>query len=70
MLYNIDWFIQHGMIAENADVAAIFDDMEKYVQKCKLKLQEMILREKNQGQRLGNLEFAAYDGKKKNQSNI
>jgi hypothetical protein len=47
-------------------VFAIFDDMEKYVQKYKLKLQEMILLEKNhQGRRLGKLEFAAIDGKKK-----
>jgi hypothetical protein len=39
--------------------------MEKYVQKCKLKLQETILLEKNKGRQLGKLEFAAYDGKKK-----
>jgi hypothetical protein len=65
MLYNIDWIIQFGMIEDNADAAAIFDDMEKYVQKCKLKLQEMILLEKNQGRKLGKLDFAAFDGKKK-----
>jgi hypothetical protein len=65
MLYNIDWIIQYGIIEDNADAAAIFDDMEKYVQKCKLKLQEMILLEKNQGRKLGKLEFAAFDGKKK-----
>jgi hypothetical protein len=35
------------MIEDNADAAAIFDEMEKYVQKYKLKLQEMILLEKN-----------------------
>jgi hypothetical protein len=35
MLYNIDWIIQYSMIEDNADAAAIFDDMEKYVQKCK-----------------------------------
>jgi hypothetical protein len=38
---------------------------KKYVQKCKLKLQEMIFLEKNQGRRLGKLEFAAFDEKKK-----
>jgi hypothetical protein len=65
MLYNIDWIIQYCMIEDNADAAAIFDDMEKYVQKCKLKLQEMILLEKNQGRKLGKLEFAAFDGKEK-----
>ncbi len=53
------------MIEDNADAAAIFDDMEKYVQKCNLKLQEMILLEKNQGRTLGKLEVAAFDGKKK-----
>jgi hypothetical protein len=70
MLYNINWIIQYGMIAENADAATIFGDMEKYVQKSKLKLQEMILREKYQGRRLGKLEFAAYHGKKKYQSHV
>ena len=65
MLYNIDWIIQYVMIEDNADAAAIFDDMKNYVQKCKLKLQEMILLEKNQERRLGKLEFAAFDGKKK-----
>ncbi len=65
MLYNIDWIIQYGMIEDNADAAAIFDDMEKNIQKYKLKLQEMILLETNQGRRLGELEFAAFDGKKK-----
>jgi hypothetical protein len=68
MLYNIDWIVQYGMIEDNADAAAISDDMEKYVQKCKMKLQEMILLEKNQRRKLGKLEFAAFDGKKKNQS--
>jgi hypothetical protein len=37
----------------------------KNVQKCKLKLQEMILLEKNQGRRIGKLEFAAFDVKKR-----
>jgi hypothetical protein len=68
MLYSIDWIIQYGMIEDNAYAAAIFNDMGKYVQKCKLKLQEMIVLEKNQGRQLGQLEFAAFDGKKKNQS--
>jgi hypothetical protein len=53
------------MIEDNADATAIFDDMKRYVQKCKLKLQEMILLEKNQGRRLGKLEVAAFDGKEK-----
>ncbi len=65
ILYNIDWMIQHGMIEENAAVAEIFHDMEKYIQKCKLKLQDTILLEKNKGRQIGELEFAAYDGKKK-----
>ncbi len=49
ILYNIDWMIQHGMIEENAEATEIFHEMEKYVQKCKLKLQETILLEKNKG---------------------
>ena len=47
------------------EAAEIFHEMEKYVQKCKLNLQETILLEKNKGRQLGKLEFAAYDGKKK-----
>ncbi len=43
ILYNIDWMIQHGMIEDNAEAIEIFHEMEKYVQKCKLKLQETIL---------------------------
>jgi hypothetical protein len=65
ILHNIDWMIQHGMIEENAEAAEIFHEMEKYVQKCKLKLQETILLEKNKGRQLGKLEFSANDGKKK-----
>ncbi len=65
ILYNIDWMIQHGMIEENAEAAKIFHDMEKYIQKCKLKLQDTILLEKNKGRQLGKLEFATYDRKKK-----
>ncbi len=58
--------MQHGMIEENEEAAEIFHEMEKYVQKCKLKLQETILLKKNKGRQLGKLEFASYDGKKKN----
>ncbi len=65
ILYNINWMIQHGMIEENVAAAEIFHDMEKYIQKCKLKLQDTILLEKNKGRQLGKLEFPAYDGKKK-----
>ncbi len=57
--------IQHGMLEENAEAAEFFHEMEKYVQKCKLTLQETILLEKNKGRQLFKLEFAAYDGKKK-----
>ena len=65
ILYNIDWMIQHQMIEDNAEATEIFHEMEKYVQKCKLKLQETILLEKNKGRKLGKLEFATYDGKRK-----
>ena len=64
ILYNIDWMIQHGMIEENTEAADIFHEIEKYVQKCKLKLQETIVLERNKGRQLGKLEFAAYDEKK------
>jgi hypothetical protein len=57
--------IQHKMIEENVAAAEIFHDMEKYIQKCKLKLQDTILQEKTKGRQLGKFEFPAYDGKKK-----
>ncbi len=53
ILYNIDWLIQQGMTEDNAQATEIFHEMEKYVQKCKLKLQETILLEKNKGRHLG-----------------
>ena len=65
ILENIDWMIQYGRIEENADAAEIFDEMEKFVQEAKLKMQNKILIEKNRGRKQGTLEFAAYDGKKK-----
>ncbi len=57
--------IQYGRIEENADAAEIFDEMEKFVQEAKLKMQNKILIENNRGRKQGALEFAAYDGKKK-----
>jgi hypothetical protein len=65
ILENIDWMIQYGRIEENADAAEIFDEMEKFVQEAKLKMQNKILIKKNRGRKQGTLEFAAYDGKKK-----
>jgi hypothetical protein len=65
ILENIDWMIQYGRIEENADAAEIFDEMEKFVEGAKLKMQNKILIEKNSGRKQGILEFAAYDGKKK-----
>lgn len=65
MLENIDWMIEYGMIEENAEAAKFFNEMEKFVQKSKLKLQNNILMEKNRGKQQGRLEFAAYDAKKK-----
>ena len=65
ILENIDWMIQYGRIEENADAAEIFDEMEKFVQEAKLKMQNKILIEKNRGRKQETLEFAAYDGKKK-----
>ncbi len=53
MLYNINWMIQHGMIEENVAASEIFHDMEKYIQRWKLKLQDTILQEKNKERQLG-----------------
>lgn len=65
ILENIDWMIQYGMIEENEHAAEIFDDLEKFVQKTKWKFQDIILNAKNKDRRQGQLEFAAYDQKKK-----
>ncbi len=67
MLENIYWMIQYGRIEENADAAEIFDEMEKFVEEAKLKMQNKILIKKNRGRKQGILEFSAYDGKKKRQ---
>ncbi len=53
------------MIEENVAASEIFHDMEKYIQRCKLKLQDTILQEKNKKQQLGEFEFTTYDGKEK-----
>ena len=65
VIESLDWMIQYGMITENPHAAEIFDDLEKYVQKTKWKLQQIRLQDKNKPPRQGNLEFAAYNHKKK-----
>ncbi len=59
--------IQYGRIEEKAYAAEIFNEMEKFVEEAKLKMQNKILIKKNRGGKQGTLEFAAYDGKKKRQ---
>ena len=69
VIESLDWMIQYGMITENQHAAEIFDDFEKYIQKTKWKLQQIQLQDKNKATRQGNLEFATYNHKKKNQRN-
>ena len=57
--------IQYGLIDKNEHAAEIFDDFEKYVQKTKWKLQQIRLQDNTKATRQGNLEFAAYNDKKK-----
>ena len=65
VIESLDWMIQYGMITENQHAAKIFDELEKYVQKTKWKLQQIRFQDKNKATRQGKLEFAAYNHKHK-----
>ena len=43
MLRNFDYMIDYGELMNNPKAAKIFDDMEKYVQDSKLKIQQLIM---------------------------
>ena len=65
MLTNIDYMIDYGEVMKNPKAAKIFDDMEKFVQDFKLKIQQLIMSDKLTQPKEGSIEFAAFTGKKR-----
>jgi hypothetical protein len=65
MLTNIDYMIDYGELMNNPKAAKIFDDMEKFVQDLKLKIQQLIKSDQLTQQKEGSIEFAAFTGRKK-----
>jgi hypothetical protein len=64
MLTNIDYMIDYSEVMKNPKAAKIFDDMEKFVQDFKLKIQQLIMSDKLTQPKEGSIEFAAFTGKK------
>ncbi len=56
--------IDYGEFMNNPKAAKIFDDMEKFVQNLKLKIQQLIMSDKLTQPKEGSIEFAAITGKK------
>ncbi len=65
MLTNIDYMIDYGELMNNPKAAKIFDDLEKFVQDSKLKIQQLIMSDQLTQPREGSIEFAAFTGRKK-----
>jgi hypothetical protein len=68
MLTNINYMIDYGQLMNNPKAAKIFDDMEKFVQDSKFKIQQLVMFEKLTQPKEGSIEFAAFTGKKRNPS--
>jgi hypothetical protein len=49
----------------NPKAAIIFDDMEKFVQHLKMKIQQLIMSDQLTQPKEGSIEFAAFTGRKK-----
>ncbi len=56
--------IDYSEVMKNPKAAKIFDDMEKFVQDFKLKIQQLIMSDKLTQPKEGSIEFAAFTGKK------
>jgi hypothetical protein len=52
----------------NPKAAKIFDDMEKFVQDSKMKIQQFIMSDKLTQPKEGSIEFVAFTGKKRKPS--
>jgi hypothetical protein len=66
MLTNIDYMINYIELINNPKAAKIFDDMEKFVQDSKLKIQQLIMSDKLTKPKEGSIEFAVFTGNKRN----
>ncbi len=62
---NIDYMIDYDQLMNNSKAVKIFDDMEKFVQDSKSKLQQLVMSDKLTPQNEGSIEFVAFTGKKK-----
>jgi hypothetical protein len=65
MLTNIDYMIDYGELMNNPKAANIFNDMEKFVQDLKLKIQQLNMSDKLTQPKEGSIEFVAFTGKKR-----
>ena len=65
MLTDISCMIDSGQLTNNPKAAKIFDDMEKFVQDSKLKIQQLVMSDKLSQPKEGSIEFVAFTGKKK-----
>ncbi len=65
MLTNIDYMIDYGELMNNPKAAKIFDDMEKFVQDSKMKIQQLIMSDQLTQPKEGSIEFVAFTGRKK-----
>ncbi len=65
MLTNIDYMIEYGQLVNNPEAARTFDEMEKFVQDSKVKIQKLIMSDKLTPPKEESIEFAAFTGKKK-----
>ena len=57
--------IDYSELMNNPKAAKIFDDMEKFVQDSKLKIQQLIMSDKLTDPKEGSIEFVAFTGKLK-----
>jgi hypothetical protein len=60
MLANIDCMIDYSELMNNPKAAKIFDDMEKFVQDSKFKIQQLVMSDKLTQPKEGSIEFAAF----------
>ncbi len=62
---NIDYMIDYGELMNDPKAAKIFDEMEKFVQDSKLKIQQLIMSDQLTQPKERSIEFEAFTGRKK-----
>jgi hypothetical protein len=65
MLTIIEYMIDYGELMNNPKAAKIFDNMEKFVQDSKLKIQQLIMSDQLTQPKEGSIEFAVFTRRKK-----